>query len=184
MSIDGRRIIVLTPGAYGRPGGIALYNRDVLAALATCAAVEQLVVLPRNVDAGRHMLPDKVVVNSSAASGKVAFVVQALRIARSEPRGDVVLCMHINLLSVAAHVARRHKATLVLWIYGVDAWASPARRSAKTIRRSVDHVVSISQTTLDRFNSWCSFPEADCTIMPNAIDLQAYGPGPARGRSA
>src|SRR5581483_1941350 len=86
-------------------------------------------------------------------------------------------CAHINLMPVAALIARARRIPLVLAIYGIDAWQRPASRLATASLRAADLVISISQITLDRFRAWSGGPGA-AAVVPNAIRPQCYGPGP------
>ena len=178
MSTSAANYLVLTPDAFGGRGGIALYNRDVLTALASHEQVGRIVVLPRSVPDAVGAIPQGIDYRTRAAGGKLRYVLQFLR-ATSGARFDAVFCMHINLLSLARRVARARGIPLVLWIYGIDAWTPPARTSARRAVPAVDEVVSISRVTLSKFREWSEIPYERCAIMPNAIHLDAYGVGPA-----
>ena len=54
------RVLVLTTDAYGGHGGIALYNRDIIDALALMPAVKEIVVIPRTMPLKPEGIPEKV----------------------------------------------------------------------------------------------------------------------------
>jgi glycosyltransferase involved in cell wall biosynthesis len=63
----------------------------------------------------------------------------------------------------------------VLVIHGIESW-SPARGAATRMGLGmVDFVISVSDLTRERFASWSKIPERRTAILPNCIDVSAYG---------
>jgi len=158
------RILYLATDAYGGHGGIALYNRDLLAAMASYPAMEEIVALPRLIRSDPGDQPAKVRFVSAAARNKVAYGATLTKMLLDRKPFDFVVCAHINLLPFAA-LARRPP---VLLIYGIEAWQPhwlPQRLGA---------LVSISDITLQRFQAWANLT-APTFLLPNAIDLALYG---------
>jgi glycosyltransferase involved in cell wall biosynthesis len=174
----GRRVLMLLTDAWGGHGGIALYNRDVIEAMCLDPTIDQVVALPRVATlplAGD--LPAKLEFDLSALGGFAAYVRAVMR-AMGRGRYDLVYCAHLNLLPLARAAATLLGKPLVLAIYGIDAWEPSTRALSRRLARSADHVMSISQVTLDRFRSWAPYPDAATTLMPNAIHLDEFAPGP------
>ena len=173
----GRRVLMLLTDAWGGHGGIALYNRDVIEAMCLDPTIEQVVALPRVAKLPlTGDLPAKLEFDLSALGGFGAYVRAALRAMR-RGRYDLVYCAHLNLLPLARVVATLLRKPLVLAIYGIDAWEPSKRAWSRRLARSADHVMSISQVTLDRFRSWAPYPDAATTLMPNAIHLEEFALG-------
>lgn len=168
------RLLFLATDGYGMSGGIALYNRDLAAALAAMEDVEALTVVARHGRPAGESLPDKVRVVVGAASGKAAWLVAVMREALRPV--DVVVCGHINLLAVAATVAALRRARLVLIVHGVDVWQP--HRSA-LIRRLVQRaaaVWAVSTLTRDRLRAWSGLGIERFSIMPGAVRPECFGP--------
>ena len=111
------RILHLCTDAYGGYGGIALYNREWIAALATHPQVEEVVVVPRVIKGALEPIPPRVRFLERAARGRFAYM-RALQKMRAEGPFDLVVCAHVNLLPLARLVA---SAPLLL-VYGIEAW--------------------------------------------------------------
>lgn len=171
------RIAALIAEAYGGHGGIALYNRDLLAALCGLPGCQSVTAVPRLVSDSLGKLPELLDFRSEAARGVRAFLREWARLVKRDDRYDLVICGHINLLPLAEIVRWRHEAPLVLFIYGIDAWRPTGRRLSDWVAKRVDAVVSISNITRNRFNGWAGLPEDSLFVLPNAIHLQEYGEG-------
>lgn len=166
------RILLLTTDAYGGHGGIALYNRDIVEALAAMPEVEEIVVVPRNMPLEPDRIPDKVRFLSQAAGGKTRYIATAIRQARKGY--DLMICGHINLLPLAALLNLHIRAPLALMVYGIDVWQRPNAMSRYWLRK-LDAVWTISAVTHDRMNAWAKLPEEQYVMLPNAIQLDRYG---------
>lgn len=174
----GRRVLMLLTDAWGGHGGIALYNRDVIEAMCLDPTIDQVVALPRVAKLPLTAdLPAKLDFDLSALGGFGAYVRATIRAMR-RGRYDLVYCAHLNLLPLARIVAVLLRKPLALAIYGIDAWEPSKRIWARQAARSADHVMSISQVTLDRFRSWAPYPDSATTLMPNAIHLDEFALGP------
>lgn len=172
------RVLMLLTDAYGGHGGIALYNRDVLRALAQIDEVERIDAVPRISGPFDGAIPPNVRWHSRAATGSVAFVLQSLRYAAGLGSADILWCAHVNLLPLASLIRRVTGCRLILAVYGVEAWQPFERTSAISQLRWVDRVMAISGVTADRLVAWSGYPRERCTIIANAIDTTLYGDGP------
>lgn len=158
-------VLVLATDAYGGHGGIALFNRELVAALALNSEV---VVVPRIVPHEPEPTPPGVTFVAEAARSRFAYSRAIARAALSRPA--LVICGHINLLPVACAIARHP----VLMTFGIEAWK---RRLAAGLNRLVHRcraVISISALTRDRFGSWSGY-RGPTYILPNPIHAERYG---------
>ena len=160
------RILHLCTDAYGGYGGIALYNRDVVEALAADERVEEVIVVPRVIPQQVESVPPKVTFVAEAAEGNAAYLRALGGVLRRGPF-DLVICAHVNLLPFARLAAKDP----LLLIYGIEAW-QPFRLHRLVHRCRA--VVSISAVTRDRFLDWSHY-RGTTQLLPNAIHAEEYG---------
>lgn len=170
------RVLALLTDAYGAHGGIAQYNRDLMRALVAMPEVEEVVALPRNVSYALEDLPGNLRYHPEAAAGRLRYVLTAIGLVRE--RFDLVVCGHINLLPIAALVNLKFRAPMALLVYGIDVWKPHSSRLVRRLLGKVSAFWSISEFTRDRMIAWSGLPKEKFTILPNAIHLERYGPGP------
>ena len=157
------RILHLGTDSYGGYGGIALYNRELIAAMASHAALAEVVVVPRLIVGEREPLPPKVTFLEKAARGKLAYM-RALRALRRRGGFDLVVCAHANLIS-AARLFSEHP---LLFIYGIEAWKPLRDPLSNRLVKQCRAVISISDITRDRFREWSDF-SGSTFVLPNAV---------------
>jgi phosphatidylinositol alpha-1,6-mannosyltransferase len=162
------KILHLCTDAFGGYGGIALFNRDLVGALAQFPNIEKVVVVPRIIPNAVEALPDGVTYVEAAARSQVTYVREVLRLGRST-KFDLVICGHINLLPIARLVAKDP----LLVTYGIEAW-KPRRRSSNALLHRCRGIVAISDVTRSRLLSWSRYAGATF-ILPNAIHAEQYG---------
>ena len=90
----------------------------------------------------------------------------------------LVICGHINLLPIALMARRVCAGTLHLIIHGVDAWSPTPDWLANACVRRVDGFVAVSHLTKRRFQRWTRLRDDQGVVLPNCVDLSAFGPGP------
>lgn len=161
------RVLHIGTDSFGGHGGIALYNRDLIAAIASHPAVTQVVVVPRLLATAPEQLPSKVAFLEEAAGGRLAYL-NTLRKLRGP--FDLVICAHVNLLPIA----RMFSKNPMLIIYGIEAWKPLREMLSNRLVRRCSAVVSISDITLDRFLGWSGY-EGNSHLLPNAIRAAWYG---------
>jgi len=166
------RVLVLTTDAYGGHGGIALYNRDVIDALALMPQVREIVVIPRTMPLKPEGIPAKVRFLGEVAGSKFRFIKAA--IAAANGKFDLIICGHINILALAVLLNKKLRAPLALMVYGIDVWQSPYRL-AKFWLGKATAIWSISEITTERMMAWAGTPKNKFVQLPNAIHLDRYG---------
>ena len=171
------RVLAILTDAYGSHGGISQVSRDILEALVEDPRIEEVVALPRIIPQVSGPLPDKLTFDAKAAAGLPAYVRALARAIRTGPF-DLVYCAHINLLPFAWVAARMSRASLVLTLHGVEAWKPTSRIVTNQLAGRADLYLPVSQLTLDRFRRWCPAPIERFEVMPNAVRLEQFGPGP------
>jgi len=154
-------ILFLVTDAYGGYGGIALFNREL------CAALDHvnITVIPRVVRGPVQDTPAHVTFVAEAAESTVAYLRAVAEARRAKP--DLVICGHINLLPVSFG-----KPLLV--VHGIEAWKR--RRTSMSQCRGI---VSVSAVTRDRLVGWSGY-EGPTFVLPNAVHLEQYGIRPKR----
>ncbi len=163
-------VVLLATDAYGGHGGIALFNRELAAALAERSRV---IVIPRIVPHKPEPTPPGVTFYPEAARSRFAY---ARAIASAAfARADLVICGHINLLPVACAIARHP----VLMTFGIEAWKPRLGAGLNRLVHRCRAVVSISALTRDRFVSWSGY-RGPTYILPNPIHADRYGIRPRR----
>lgn len=168
------RVLLLCTDAWGRNGGIALYNRDLATALAAREDCTEVVVVPRLVSAPPGDIPQGVRFIGEAAKGRWQYLKTLIELRLS--RFDLVVCSHINLLPVACAFS----ADPLLMLYGIEAWRPQKKILTNRLVHRASPIVSISQITLDRFLGWSGY-EGPTHLLPNAIHRERYGIRPKRG---
>jgi phosphatidyl-myo-inositol dimannoside synthase len=163
----GVRILHVGTDSFGGYGGIALYNREFIAAMASHPSVEEVVVVPRIIVGPREPLPEKVTFVTNAARGRLAYL-NALR--ESRGRFDLVVCAHVNLLPIVRLIAKDP----LLMLYGIEAWKPLRDPLSNRLLRGVRGVVSISDITRERFTGWSHYA-GPSLLLPNSIRAEWYG---------
>jgi phosphatidyl-myo-inositol dimannoside synthase len=171
------KILMFLHDAFGGHGGIARNNLDVIDGLAADTRVARVVALPRRAGDDAGTIPEKVDWRSPAGRGLAAYLAASFK-AMFEGHADLVLCAHIRLLPVAWLASLATGAPLWLMIFGIDAWEKPRNPVLTFLARRVDRVISISDVTTARFQSWARLPQARMRLLPCIVDLDRFQPGP------
>jgi len=161
------RVLHIGTDSFGGYGGIALYNRELIAAVSSHPSVDEVVAIPRIIVSEREPLPEKVTFVADAARGRIAFL-RALR--RAGSRFDLVICAHVNLLPVARLVTKHP----LLMLYGIEAWKPLRDPLSNRLLRGVRGIVSISDITRERFAGWSHY-DGPSKLLPNSIRAEWYG---------
>lgn len=173
------RILVLLHEAFGGRGGIAKFNRDLLAALCSHQDVREVVAIPRLVTEALGPLPAKLRYPTNGISGKAIWFLRVGAAVVTRPRFDLVLCGHLNLLPAAFAARPLPNVPIGLVVHGIDAWHRTGRRVTDRLAGRIDFLVSVSAITRTRFLSWSGAGDIPSFILPNTVDTGYFTPGPA-----
>lgn len=177
------KILVLCTSAFGGRGGIAKFNRDLSRALSAEPLAAEVTVRPwvAPVDPIGD-IPERIEYRAESAGSKLRYVWGTLRsvCSTSGPSFDGIICGHIDLLPVAVLASWIQGAPLLLILHGIDAWTPHSSPLVRWGLRAVDHFVTVSQHTKERFLEWAPLHAEQGHVVPNCIDLDPYGPGPKR----
>jgi phosphatidylinositol alpha-1,6-mannosyltransferase len=179
------RLLTLVTDAFGGRGGIAKFNRDLLASLCSHPATMEVVALPRVMtEPVTRPMPDRLSYHPEAAGGKAGYARAVVQRLLTGGRFDGVVCGHLNLLPLAALAAAWKRAPLLLITHGIDAWQPPQGGGMATLTRRavarVDAFVAVSAFTKKRFLAWSGLPEECGFVVPNCIDTSGFGPADKR----
>ena len=199
LAADGparRRILLVVDGFYPSTGGCEMQVR--LLARSFAAAGHDVSVLSPHLD---HRRPLREIIDG--------VPVQRIAYPKIKIVGALILCarfaltllarrrrydaVHVhtaqNLAAVAGMLRPWLRATLAVKISG--AWefdggildpalrTRPYQRFFNACVRRVDHIQCISEYTRQRMLA-AGYPDAQLRMIPNAVDLQRFAPGPAR----
>lgn len=178
------RLFVLVTDAFGGKGGIAKFNRDLLTALCSHPATEEVVALPRVMSYEDDNLPERLTYVPEAAGGQGHYIRHVLQMLKATGPVDGVVCGHLYMLPLALLAARIKGAPLLLIVHGIEAWGPTQTRLAGWLTRQaaqhVDAFVAVSDVTRRRFAAWLGLDPARGAVVPNCIEAERYGPGPKR----
>jgi len=169
--------LYLTTDAFGGHGGIAKYNEDLLTALCSYPGCEKVVAFPRKVMGRVGPLPDNLDYRL-VPSGKLQYIRSLFCFVAKDRKFDLIICGHINLLPLAYVCARVIGVPMLQVIYGIDVWDRTGRWVVDGLASRADHYISISRITGDKFSAWSGVKPSKISVLPNAINLRVYGPGP------
>ncbi|MDF1722313.1 MAG: glycosyltransferase family 4 protein [Minwuia sp.] len=171
------RIYALITDAYGRHGGIAAYNKDLLTAFLQLPEVTDVTAAPRLISHALETMPVGLTYRTKAASGVAGFLKTIARDLGRIARCDMIYCGHLNLAPLAWALGRMFRLPVLGALYGIEAWQPSQRRMTAWASKRLDHYYAISDFTRDRFIGWSGVAQERITLLPNAIHLQDYAPG-------
>jgi phosphatidylinositol alpha-1,6-mannosyltransferase len=159
------RLLALLTDGFGASGGIAQYNRDLLAALSESSYIEEVIVLPRF---GTYpVVTPRKIVQAPPTAGRTAWCRRAVVLALRQ-RPDVILCGHLRPVPFAAGLAQVLRRPLWLQVHGIEAWERPN----KFIRLATEQaklVTSVSRYTRQRLTAWSNITPERVRVLPNTI---------------
>lgn len=174
-----RRYLALVPDAFGGQGGIAKYNRDLLSALCADPLCEEVTAFPRIIPKPTGILPDKLTYVQKASGSKMRYIRAIVQRISKVYHCDLILCAHLNLMPLAWALKLIFKKKIILFLYGIDAWAAPANPALKVAASLADIYIHISTCTKEKFMKWANVENKPSYLLPPAIDLGQFKPGPA-----
>jgi glycosyltransferase involved in cell wall biosynthesis len=109
---------------------------------------------------------------------KLRYIGISLKLVIVRPGFDIIICGHINLLPLAFLLKVISGTSILLCIHGIDAWHPTKNRLIKYLVKKIDAFVSVSRLTKKRFLRWSEIREIEGFILPNAVDISKFKPGP------
>lgn len=167
--------LALLTDAFGGHGGIAQYNRDLVRALAIMPEIGSVEIVPRHASGLVGDLPSGVR-QHRPPSGRMAYVAAAWRAAR-RLSPDLIFCGHLHLAPLAAAIAWRNKARLVVQTHGIEAWPRPSGLQRWAVE-AADLVLAVSRHTRARVLAWSRIAPERVRVAPNTV-AEDYAPGEA-----
>jgi glycosyltransferase involved in cell wall biosynthesis len=174
------RILVFLHDAFGGRGGIAKFNRDLLTALCSHPGVEEVVALPRVIVEEVGPLPAKLDYWTQSAGSKATFLANQLKVLADRRWFDLVICGHLRLVPLMRLTEIRRPAPMGLILHGVDAWDPYGGGAVRRGLGRLDWFLAVSEFTKQRFLGWTGLPADKGIVVPNAVDLAQFTPGPKR----
>jgi phosphatidylinositol alpha-1,6-mannosyltransferase len=171
-------VLSLVTECFGGRGGIAQYNRDLMTALARSGLLASNTILPRT-SPERVTLALPVTEQLPARGGKLGYTVAALKTSMARPV-DIVFCGHLFMAPLAALIAWRTRAKLVIQTHGIEAWEKPTRVQRAALE-AADLILCVSRYTRARVLSWAAIPPERAIVLPNTVG-EAFAPGPSHLR--
>lgn len=171
------RILVLLTDAFGGFGGIAKFNRDFLTALCSFPECKEIVVLPRVASEPIGDLPPKLNYIKEGLNNKFKYLLTLFKTIKRQSDFDLIICGHIHLLFLAYLSKRMLKRPLALIIHGIDAWKLTRDPFVNWAASRIDHLISVSRFSEDKFIQWAKLKNTPKFILPNSIDLNQFTPG-------
>lgn len=172
------RILLLIHEAVGGRGGIARFNADFLGALVLARPQARIVVAPRYGTHEAAALPESIRIVGQRPAGKLAFAARTLQALAALPNPDLIIAGHLHLLPYAALARMFTRAKLGTIVHGIDAWEPTGRPLVDRRTRDLDFFLAVSELTKARFAGWTGLDPARGLVLPNTVDLGAFGPGP------
>jgi phosphatidylinositol alpha-1,6-mannosyltransferase len=166
-------ILALVADAYGGHGGIAEYDRHLLAGLAELPLVSDVAIMPRRGGLGCDLPPKAR--QFAPISSRVTYSLAVLRNSYvSKP--DIVFCGHLYMAPLALAAAKLAGAKLWLQVHGLEAW----NELSGLHRRALSHatlVTSVSRFTRRKLLAWSDADPTKVKVLSNTLDPR-FGPGP------
>jgi phosphatidyl-myo-inositol dimannoside synthase len=171
------KVLVLLHDSYGALGGIAKFNRDLLAALDRDSRVGEIIALPRVAPSEVPPPLAKLRLQPLPIGGKPGYFAAAFAQRRKNRRADLIIAGHLRLLP-AALAARPRSHTLWLIAHGIDVWTPPRPRIDRVMVNAADRVIAVSAFTRERMSWWAHLPPDRFRLLPNCVDPSLFTPGP------
>jgi len=166
------RVLALVSDAFGAGGGIAAYNRELLAALAASPRVAAVRVLVRR--AHGDATPPRGVVQERPRPGRARYAAAALARGLAR-RYDWVFCGHLHLAALARAVAGAAGAALWVQAHGIEAWREPPAPLRAALARA-RLVTAVSRVTRRRLLRWADLHPSRVRVLANTWDPR-FRPG-------
>ncbi len=167
------RVLALVSDGFGAPGGIAAYNRELLAALGDAGCAVR--ILARR---GDGAAAPAGVVQERPRAARGAYAAASLARALRSP-WEWVFCGHLHHAPLARAAAAVSGARLWLQLHGIEAWRRPGA-GLRAGAGAACLVTAVSRMTRERFLRWSHVHASRVRVLGNAVRPE-FTPGPADG---
>jgi glycosyltransferase involved in cell wall biosynthesis len=143
-------------------------------------AVDEVVALPRVTDgeAANEDLPNSLTYRTEGLGGKGDYIWALLRLLATDRGFDVIWCGHVHLVPLALLARQLTGAPIVVHIHGIEIWEPTGRWLVDALVSQIDHFISISGVTKERFVRWSGVAPERGTVVPNTVNFRGLSPGP------
>lgn len=166
-------VLGLVTGAWGARGGIAAVTRDLATALADDPRIDAVHLLPREAAEPARDLPPGVT-QAPPLRGRLAYAFAAWREA-NRLRPAIVYCNHLYMAPLAALLARRMHARLLVHLHGIEIWQTPTRWRRMALE-AADLLLCVSRDTRRRALAAADLPPERAIVLSNTFG-PAFRPG-------
>ncbi len=165
------KILLLLTDGFGQAGGIAQFNRDLIAGSTLHEAVTSICVIAlhgeKKTDLDAHAsLATCPIRFQTAVGSKWRMIKMAWQESRTLSTQDLIIVGHLNLMPLAHAIARCRGISTWLVLHGIEAWQRPSRMRAWSANHS-DMVTTVSRYTREKFLRWADVPDHRVRVMPN-----------------
>lgn len=164
-------ILILLPDTLQAGGGIAQFNRDLVAAVKSGFSPIRVQILALRGVAGSGAVD----IERSCGGSRLRMLLEAARLGISRKQFDLVICGHIHLMPVAILATVRSMRHIWLVVHGIEAW-QPPRRYSRWCSRQATLVTAVSRITRTRFLHWSGVDPLRVRVLPNTVDPR-FSPG-------
>jgi phosphatidylinositol alpha-1,6-mannosyltransferase len=161
-----RPCLALVTDAYGGRGGIAQFNRDLAAALISAPSIGAVEILPRMTPAAAEEPPVGVRQHAPRLA-RAGYAQAAWRLA-GELEPGLIFCGHLFMAPLAAALARRARARLIVQAHGIEAWSAPTLWRRRAVERA-DLVWAVSRDTRARLLRWADIEPERVRVASNTV---------------
>ena len=169
-----KNISLFLTDCYGGRGGIAQYNRNLINSLTSIKNLKEITIFQRKIVYKPEKIPKKVNLVSNISNSKVNYILKTIYHSMFGKKYDIIFCCHIHLLPFAWLLSLRNNCTLVLIIYGEEAWKPTKHIISNFFCRKIDHLCSIRHYTAKKFFEWAKISNKKYTYLPNCIEPEKY----------
>lgn len=166
------RVLVLLGDTFHAPGGIAQYNRDLIAAWEKLAFFKEIILLPRFASSLEGELPAKVV-QEKPVHRLFNYVAHAIVSAIHRSPFDFIFCAHLNFVPLALVLSRMLGVPVWLQLHGIEAWGKPSRLVRWSAEKST-LITSVSRHTRRMFLEWANLAPEIVRVLPNTFGAQFH----------
>jgi phosphatidylinositol alpha-1,6-mannosyltransferase len=167
------KVLALVTEAYGGFGGIAQYNRDLIAALSASDQIDSIRVLPRLAPAPVGRMPNKAWQGKPVYERSIYTMLAFHDVVRHRP--DLLICGHLYLAPMVRYLAQLVGAPFVVQTHGTEIWQRPKKAAAGALERAAA-IFCVSRHTRAQVLKFTRMDPNRVVVVPNTLGRD-YRPG-------